>query len=238
MRSKEKIPGGPSRKERGRAALVLKRLRIRYPDFRCELNYSTPLELAVAAILSAQCTDKRVNLVTPALFRKYRSAADWAETPQSVLEAEIRSTGFFRNKARNIRLLMRRLAEEFDGSLPDDFDTLVSLPGIGRKTANLLMATAFGRPGMIVDTHCRRVSQRLEFTRNEDPVKIEMDLRALIPEPDWTDWSHAMVFHGRYGCFARKPECDQCPVADLCPSKASPSKPLKAARRASRARIV
>jgi endonuclease-3 len=207
------FPGG----ERRRAAEVLRRLRVLYPDTRCELVYSHPLELAVAAILSAQCTDRRVNLVTPPLFKKYRTAADWAEIPPGVLEAEVRSTGFFRNKAANIRALMRRLADDFEGRLPGEFDVLVSLPGIGRKTANLLMAEAFGRPGMIVDTHCRRVSQRLGFTREQDPEKIERDLRAQVPEPDWTAWSHAMVFHGRYGCSARKPACERCPLTDLCP---------------------
>jgi endonuclease-3 len=201
---------------RADAAEVLKRLQTLYPDFRCELDYTTELELAVAAILSAQCTDRRVNLVTPVLFRKYRAARDWALSPPGVLESEILSTGFFRNKARHIRALMRRLEDDFGGKLPDAFDTLVTLPGIGRKTANLLMAEAFGRPGMIVDTHCRRVSQRLGFTREEDPEKIERDLRALIPEPDWTAWSHAMVFHGRYGCSARKPACERCPLTDLC----------------------
>jgi len=202
--------------ERARAAEVLKRLRKQYPDFKCELNFSNSLELAVAAILSAQCTDKRVNLVTPALFRRYRTAHDWADTPQEILESEIRSTGFFRNKATHIRALMRRLTDDFNGILPDDFDTLITLPGIGRKTANLLIATAFGRPGMIVDTHCRRVTQRLGFTRENDPEKIEKDLRKLIPEADWTDWSHAMVFHGRYGCSARKPACGRCPLTEHC----------------------
>lgn len=207
-----------------RAAEILRRLRILYPDSRCELVHSNPLELAVAAILSAQCTDRRVNQVTPPLFKKYRKAEDWAQIPPGVLESEVRSTGFFRNKAANIRALMRRLADDFEGRLPGDFDVLVSLPGIGRKTANLLMAEAFGRPGMIVDTHCRRMSQRLGFTREQDPEKIERDLRALVPEPDWTAWSHAMVFHGRYGCSARKPACERCPLTDLCPFFAAGAK--------------
>jgi endonuclease III len=202
---------------KARAAEILKRLRKRYPDARCELNYSSVLELAVAAILSAQCTDKRVNLVTPALFRKYRKAADWASSNPATLENEIRSTGFFRNKAKNIRALCARLAGEHGGEVPCDFDTLVALPGIGRKTANLLMGTGFGKPGMVVDTHCGRVSQRLGLTRHTDPGKIEMDLRALVPEKAWTLWSHSMVFHGRYCCFARKPACGSCPLTDLCP---------------------
>ena len=204
---------------RARAKILLRRLRKTYPDARCELDWSTPLELAVATILSAQCTDKRVNLVTPALFKKYRAARDWAAAPQEVLEQEIRSTGFFRNKARNIRGLMARLDADFGGKLPDDFDTLVSLPGIGRKTANLLVATVYGQPGLVVDTHFIRLSNRLGFVKNEDdPVKIERALQRIVPEADWIGWSHAMVFHGRRCCFARKPECARCPVADLCPA--------------------
>ena len=202
-----------------RAKTILRRLRTAYPGAKCELDWSTPLELAVAAILSAQCTDKRVNLTTPALFRKYRAARDWAAAPPDVLEREIRSTGFFRNKARNIRGLMARLDAEFDGKLPPDFDMLVSLPGIGRKTANLLVATVYGQPGLVVDTHFIRLSNRLGFVRNEDdPVKIERVLQRIVPEADWIGWSHAMVFHGRRCCFARKPECARCPVADLCPA--------------------
>ncbi len=201
-----------------RAKLVLSCLRTAYPDAGCELVYSNPLELAVAAILSAQCTDKRVNMVTPALFRKYRTAADWARTPQDVLENEIRSTGFFRNKAKNIRALCAELEKHHGGRIPDDLDVLISLPGIGRKTANLLIATAYGKPGIIVDTHFKRLSNRLGFTKNEDPDKIEFDLKALLPEKDWSDFSHCMVFHGRRCCFARKPNCAGCPVKTLCPS--------------------
>ena len=202
-----------------RAQKILRRLRKRYPDAKCELDWTTPLELAVATILSAQCTDKRVNLTTPALFRKYRAAKDWAQAPQETLEREFHSTGFFRNKAKNIRALMARLDAEFGGELPGDFDVLVSLPGIGRKTANLLVATVFGRPGLVVDTHFIRLSNRLGFVKNEaDATKIERALQRIVPQKDWTDWSHAMVFHGRRCCFARKPACAGCPVADLCPS--------------------
>lgn len=204
---------------KARAAKVLSLLRAAYPDAQCELKgWRTPFELAVAAILSAQCTDKRVNMVTPPLFEKYRTPADWAATSQDALEAEIRSTGFFRNKATNIRALAAEVAGRFGGELPSGFEVLVTLPGIGRKTANLLVATAFGGRGIIVDTHCSRVSARLGFTVHDDPVKIEFDLRAIVPEKDWTDWSHCMVFHGRYCCAARKPECTRCPVAALCPA--------------------
>lgn len=201
-----------------RASEILRRLRKAYPDARCELNFSNPLELAVAAILSAQCTDKRVNQITPALFKKYRTARDWANASQEVLESEIRSTGFFRNKAKNIRALCAELDAKHGGRVPDDFETLVKLPGIGRKTANLLMVSAFDRPGIIVDTHFRRLSQRLGFTDSDDPDRIEEDLKQIVPEKDWGAWSHAMVFHGRRCCFARKPNCQGCPINDLCPS--------------------
>ena len=202
-----------------RAAAILRRLKKEYPDAKCELDWSTPLELAVATILSAQCTDKRVNLVTPALFKKYRAAKDWAAAPQATLEKEFHSTGFFRNKAKNVRALMARLDAEFGGELPGDFDVLVSLPGIGRKTANLLVATVFGKPGLVVDTHFIRLSNRLGFVKNEtDATKIERELARIVPPEDWTDWSHRMVWHGRRRCFARKPDCANCPLADLCPS--------------------
>ena len=213
------MPREPLIRQQVRAKEILRRLRKRYPDAKCELDWSTPLELAVATILSAQCTDKRVNMVTPALFRKYRTAKDWAAVSPATLEREFHSTGFFRNKAKNVRALMARLDAEFGGKLPGDFDVLVSLPGIGRKTANLLVATVFGRPGLVVDTHFIRLSNRLGFVRNEsDATKIERAMQKIVPEKDWTDWSHAMVFHGRRCCFARKPDCAACPVAALCPS--------------------
>jgi endonuclease-3 len=206
--------------ERRRAAKILAALQKEYPDAGCELrHWKTPLELAIATILSAQCTDKRVNLVTPALFAKYRSAADWAASPDGVLEDEIRSTGFFRNKARNIRALAARLAADYGGELPGDFDVLVGLPGIGRKTANLLVATVFGQPGLVVDTHFIRLTNRLGFVRDlDDPVRIEFAMREIVPRERWTDWSHCMVFHGRRCCSARAPECGRCPVRSLCPS--------------------
>jgi len=214
--------------QQARAILLLRRLRKAYPDAKCELDWSTPLELAVATILSAQCTDKRVNLVTPALFKKYRTAKAWAQTPQETLEKEIHSAGFFRNKAKNIRALMARLDEEFGGELPGNFDVLVSLPGIGRKTANLLVATVFGQPGLVVDTHFIRLSNRLGFVKNEqDATKIEAAMQQIVPRKDWTDWSHAMVFHGRRCCFARSPNCAGCPVRTLCPSAKTGGVPPK-----------
>ena len=212
-RKKESLP-----QRRARAAQILGILRNTYPDARCELNWSTPIELAVAAILSAQCTDRRVNELTPPLFARYRTAADWAAIPLPELEALIRPAGFFRNKARAIHGLAEALVRDHGGQIPQDLETLVRLPGIGRKTAHLLRATLFGKPGLIVDTHFSRLSRRLGFTEEEDPEKIERDLAETVPERDWTDWSHAMVFHGRRCCSARKPECTRCPIAQLCPS--------------------
>ncbi len=203
---------------RQRAKKILSVLEKEYPYAHCELDFSNPLQLAVAAILSAQCTDKRVNMVTPALFKKYRTASDWADTPQEVLENEIRSTGFYRNKARSIRALCSELDERFNGEVPDDFDELVKLPGIGRKTANVLMVTVFNKPGIVVDTHVTRVSRRLALTKHSDPVKIEFAIQELYPEKKWGRVSHVMVFHGRYCCTARKPECNRCPVRRWCPS--------------------
>lgn len=201
-----------------RARKIFNALKKEYPTAHCELDFRNPLQLAIAAILSAQCTDKRVNMVTPALFKKYRTARDWAGTRQEVLEEEIRSTGFYRNKAKSIRALCRELVDKHNGEIPDDFDILVKLPGFGRKTANVIMVTAFGQPGIVVDTHAMRVSQRLGLTRQKDPVKIEFDLQKLFPKKNWGTLSHLMVFHGRYCCTARKPACARCPVHRLCPS--------------------
>lgn len=207
-------------KQHRRAAEVLDRLR-RHIDLRCELDFTTPLELAVAAILAAQCTDRRVNGVTPALFRKYPTAKDYAEADIEELEEQVRSTGFYRNKAKSIRALGSALVEQYDGNVPRDLEKLIKLPGIGRKTANLLMADAFGEPGLIIDTHQIRVNGRLGFAEESDATKIEMELRALLPEKDWTDWSHALTLHGRYTCIARNPKCGECPLTDLCPWYAS-----------------
>lgn len=201
-----------------RAAEILRRLKKRYPEAKCELDFTTPLELVVAAILAAQCTDKRVNMVTPALFRKYRTAQEWADVPQETLEQDVRSTGFYRNKAKSIRAMAAALLERHGGEVPEDFEALVALPGVGRKTANLLMADAFKRPGLIVDTHQIRVNRLLGLTKNTQAEKIEMDLRATLPETDWTAWSHLVTWHGRYTCVARKPACGTCPLRDVCPS--------------------
>ena len=202
-----------------RAAGILAILKKTYPDAHCELDFSTPLELAVGCILSAQCTDKRVNRVTPTLFAKYKTAADWAAVPPTTLEKEIHSTGFYRNKTKSILGLCRILDEKFGGEVPDDFEALIKLPGIGRKTANVLMVSAFNRPGIVVDTHMKRLANRLGFTREQNPDKIEFELQKIIARKDWGAFSHAMVFHGRRCCTARKPACDRCPVREWCPSR-------------------
>jgi len=200
------------------ASLVARRLRKHYPDAICALNFRTPLELLIATILSAQCTDVRVNIVTKDLFRKYRSAADYAAARQSVLEKDIQSTGFFRNKAKSIKACCKTLADLYNGEVPRDLDALVSLQGVGRKTANVVLGTAFRlATGVVVDTHVTRISRRLGLTANSDPVRIERDLMALLPRKEWIDFSHRMIHHGRQICIARRPKCDICPLADICP---------------------
>ena len=201
-----------------RAAAVFRRLKAAYPDAKCALTHSSPLELLVATILSAQCTDARVNLVTPALFAKYRTAADYARSPRGVLEKEIRSTGFFNAKARSIRAACAAIAAGHGGKVPDSMEALLPLPGVGRKTANVVLGNAFGKDeGFVVDTHVGRLSRRLGFTREADPVRVEMDLNALIPRGRRTLGAHLLIFHGRRICTARRPLCDECPVNPLCP---------------------
>jgi endonuclease-3 len=190
-----------------------------YPGARCELDFRNPLELLIATILSAQCTDKRVNMVTPALFAKYRTAKDYASASPAELEKAIKSTGFFRNKAKSIRGAMSAIAKLYQGKVPDTMEQLRGLPGVGRKTANVVLGNAFGKnEGIVVDTHVARLSQRLRLTRNVDPEKIERDLMKMVPRQHWTDWSHWLIWHGRRRCFARKPDCSQCEVFRLCPS--------------------
>lgn len=200
------------------AARVVRRLAKAYPSAECALEFRTPLQLLVATILSAQCTDRRVNLVTKDLFRKYRSAADFAEAPILELERAIQSTGFFRNKARNIKACCQQLVDRFEGQVPEDMESLVELPGVGRKTANVVRGTAFGlASGVVVDTHVTRLSRRLGLTRETDAVKIERDLMQLIPPRQWIDFSHRLIHHGRQICVARRPKCGECPLADICP---------------------
>ena len=190
-----------------------------YPGARCELNFKNPLQLLIATILSAQCTDKRVNLTTPSLFSKYKTAVDYAKAPQAELERAIQPTGFFRNKAKSIRGATKAIAERYGGRVPKTMDQLRELPGVGRKTANVVLGNAFGvDEGIVVDTHVARLSQRLRLTKQSDPEKIEQDLMKLVPHQHWTDWSHWLIWHGRRRCFARKPDCHHCEIFRLCPS--------------------
>jgi endonuclease-3 len=200
------------------AARIAKQLQADYPDAVCALRFSSPLELLIATILSAQCTDERVNLVTKDLFQRYKSAADYARAPLEKLELAIQSTGFFRSKAKNIQGCCQQLVEQHDGQVPQDLESLVALPGVGRKTANVVLGTAFGiASGVVVDTHVMRISQRLGMTRQADAVKIEQDLMAQLPRDAWIDFSHRMIHHGRRVCIARRPKCDQCSLARWCP---------------------
>ena len=200
------------------AAKIVKRLKAEYPDAECALIHRTPLELTIATILSAQCTDARVNIVTRDLFKQYRTADDFARAPIADLEKAVQTTGFFRNKARNIKACCQQLVDEHGGEIPQDIDALVKLPGIGRKTANVVLGTAFGLPtGVVVDTHVTRLSKRLGLTTHTDAVKIERDLIAVLPKSGWIDFSHRLIHHGRRICVARKPRCEQCVLNDLCP---------------------
>ena len=201
-----------------RARRINRELADLYPHAHCELDFTTPLELAVATILSAQCTDKRVNEVTPALFSRYPSAAAYAGAERDELEALIRSTGFYRNKTTSLINLGRELVERFDGELPDRLDELVTLPGFGRKTANVVLGNAFGVPGLTVDTHFGRLVRRWRWTEETDPVKVEHVVAELIPKKEWTIFSHRAIWHGRRVCHSRKPACGACPIARWCPS--------------------
>jgi len=201
---------------RSRARAVVAMLRKEYPDSKCALDFADPLELLVATILSAQCTDVRVNLVTRDLFRKYRTASDYAEADPVVFEGEIRSTGFFRSKTKSILAASREILERHGGKVPKSLEELTSLPGVGRKTANVVLGNAFGIPGIAVDTHVKRVAARLGLTEDEDPDKIEQDLCAVVPRKEWTIFSHRMIEHGRRVCHARKPECGRCVLLRVC----------------------
>ena len=211
--AKDKLQGA-----KRHAAKVARLLAKTYPDARCALNFQSPLELLIATILSAQCTDVRVNLVTKDLFRKYRSAAAYAAAKSKELEKQIKSTGFFRAKAKSIQAACGRLAQEHGGEVPQSLDKLVELPGVGRKTANVVLGTAFGiASGVVVDTHVRRITQRLGLTAENDPEKIERDLMAALPKREWVDFSHRLIHHGRRICVARRPKCGECTLAKICP---------------------
>ena len=198
---------------------VFSRLVTAHPDAHCELDYETPLQLLEATILSAQCTDKRVNMVTPVLFRTFPTAQSLADAPPEELEEIIKSTGFFRNKTKSLIGLGKALVERHEGQVPDSMDALVKLPGVGRKTANVVLGNAFTKnEGIVVDTHVARVSHRLGLTREKDPVRIEQDLMPLFPRGDWALLSHLLIFHGRRVCEARRPKCEVCVLNDICPS--------------------
>ena len=207
------------RAKRQRTAEIDARLRAAYPDSHTALDHGNPLELLVATILSAQCTDKRVNEVTPALFRRYPSARHYAEAPLADLEEMVKTTGFFRNKAKALKGLGQALVAEHGGEVPATMEELHALPGVGRKTANVVLGNAFGKNvGVVVDTHVQRLSRRLGLTGETDPEKIERDLMELVPQDGWTLWSHLLIYHGRSVCKARRPECGRCVVNELCPS--------------------
>ncbi|OUC08176.1 endonuclease III [Litorilinea aerophila] len=199
--------------------VILERLHQEYPDARCALHHENPLQLLVATILSAQCTDERVNQVTPELFARYPTAEAFAQADLEELEQAVRSTGFYRNKARNIQQACRRIVAEYGGQVPDTMEELLTLPGVARKTANVVLGTAFGiADGIVVDTHVKRLANRLGLTQESNPEKIERDLQALVPREEWIDISHLLIFHGRQVCSARKPRCAACVLNDLCPS--------------------
>ena len=207
-----------SREQKARTRNIIARLKKAYPDAKCSLNHSSPLELLIATILSAQCTDQRVNIVTADLFRKYRSCADYLKVPTSELQNDIRTTGFFRNKTKSIQGMCKILTEQGD-RVPETMDELLELPGVARKTANVVLGNAFGiASGVVVDTHVSRLSQRLGLTKNNNAEKIERDMVELVPRKDWIDFSHLLIYHGRQICKARNPFCEKCVVEKYCPS--------------------
>jgi len=194
-----------------------------YPNAKIALNFKNPLQLLISTILSAQCTDVRVNTVTKDLFKKYKSPGDWAKTDLKQIESDIKSTGFFRNKATNIKGACTKIIEQFDGKVPDTMEELLTLPGVGRKTANCVLGDAFGIPGITCDTHVIRLSRRLGLSENSNAVKLEFDLAEIVPKKNWTMFSHLLIFHGRNICSARKPNCPDCPIAKHCPSANNPA---------------
>ena len=209
----------PGKEEKKRTNLIIARLKKAYPDAQCSLNHTNPLELLIATILSAQCTDERVNIVTADLFRKYRKCEDYLKVPAAELEQDIHSTGFFRNKTKSIQGACKAILEKHGGKVPSDVDALLALPGVARKTANVVLGNAFGiASGVVVDTHVGRISQLLGLTKEKQPEKIERDLMELVPKKDWIDFSHLLIYHGRKVCKARRPECEKCVIERYCPS--------------------
>ena len=212
------MPRESTVEKKARCARVIAVLRKTYPDAHCELNFSNPLQLLIATILSAQCTDKRVNIVTAELFKKYRTAADFAAAPLPELEEAVKTTGFFRNKAKNIKACCAALVEKFQGEVPRTMDELHALAGVGRKTANVVLGNAFDiNVGVVVDTHVTRLCGRLGFTTLTHAVKLEQELMLLVPQADWTLFSHWLIWHGRRRCMARNPDCEHCEIKKLCP---------------------
>jgi endonuclease-3 len=219
MKKKKRLKKESHEAKLARSKKIVSILRKSYPEASTELTYLSPLELLIATILSAQCTDTRVNIVTKDLFKKYRTVRDYAEVSQAVLEQDIRSTGFYKNKAKNIIACCKGIIERFDGKVPNRMEDLVTLAGIGRKTANCVLGGAFGIvEGFVVDTHVARLSERMGLTTETDPIKIERDLMELMPKKYWYEMSNALVLHGRRVCNARKPKCPECPVLNICPS--------------------
>lgn len=211
-----------------RAREILIRLKRLYPDATCTLTYETPVQLLVATILSAQCTDERVNQVTPELFRRYPDAPRLADAPLEELENLVRSTGFYRNKAKNIKGACQMIVQDFAGQVPKRMEELLKLPGVARKTANVVLAHGFGiNMGVTVDTHVKRLSHRLGLTEHEDPIRVERDLMRLLPQPDWENWSIRLIYHGRAVCQAKKPDCGNCVLADLCAFNQARENPSK-----------
>ena len=203
---------------RKKARAIYRILTKTYPEIHCELDFKNPLQLTVAVVLSAQCTDKRVNQVTPRLFKKYKTAKDYAKAPLPEIEATIHSLGFHHTKARHLQGLGRKIVEDFGGEVPATLEELITLPGVGRKTANVVLGHAFGIPGITVDTHFGRLSRRFEWSQSLDPVKVEFEVGELIPQKEWTNLSQRMIWHGRRICHSRKPACGACPLAKVCPS--------------------
>jgi len=217
--SKSKAVGKRVEARAERVRKILPILKRTYPGAKCSLEFKTPLELLIATILSAQCTDERVNAVTKGLFKKHRSAAELARVSQEELEKDIQSAGFFRNKAKSLRGMAAALVERHVGKVPATMEELVELPGVGRKTANVVLGNAFGKSvGVVVDTHVGRISERLGLTTNRDPVKVEQDLMEVVPKEEWTEWAHLMIYHGRKVCVARKPRCGECVLLEWCPT--------------------
>jgi endonuclease-3 len=219
----------PEKKVRAKA--IYRQLTKNYPNVRCELDYNSAFQLLVATVLSAQCTDKRVNQTTPALFKKYPNPKKMAKADSKDIQRLVKSTGFYRAKAKNIKGLSNKIIEEFGGDVPSNLDDLITLPGVGRKTANVVLGHAFGIPGITVDTHFGRLSRRFGWSKQNDPVKVEFEVGELIPEKEWTNLSQRMIWHGRRVCHARKPACGACPLAKLCPSHGiGEMDPIKAKR--------